>query len=106
MVSSAQREITYSVEHFYPKHPGHPLAPLTAEYHGYFKKHGIDHSHLHIAGDNDGSIDLLIDGKTDFSMDAHPAMLIEANAHGKAVGYADGGTTTWKVEVPVAVDTL
>ena len=45
MAASTQREITYSVEHFYPKHPGHPLAPLTAEYHGYFKKHGIDHSH-------------------------------------------------------------
>jgi hypothetical protein len=30
----------------------------------------------------------------------------EAKAHGKAVGYADGGTITWKVEVPVAVDTL
>jgi ABC-type nitrate/sulfonate/bicarbonate transport system substrate-binding protein len=83
MAASTQREVTYSVEHFYPKHPGHPLAPLTAEYHGYFKKHGIDHSHLHIAGDNDGSIDLLIEGKTDFSMDAHPAMLIEANAQGK-----------------------
>ncbi len=30
-------------------------------------------------------------------------MVSEANAHGKAVGYADGGTATWKVEVPVAV---
>lgn len=76
-------EIIYSVEHFYPKHPGHPLAPLTAEYQGYFKKDGIDRSHLVIAGDNDGSLDLLIQGKTDFSMDAHPAMLIEANARGK-----------------------
>jgi ABC-type nitrate/sulfonate/bicarbonate transport system substrate-binding protein len=83
VASSRQREITYSVEHFYPKHPGHPLAPLTAEYHGYFKKDGIDHSHLLIAGDNDGSLDLLVQGKTDFSMDAHPAMLIEANARGK-----------------------
>jgi ABC-type nitrate/sulfonate/bicarbonate transport system substrate-binding protein len=76
-------ELTYSVEHFYPKHPGHPLAPLTAEYQGYFKKTGIDHAHLVIAGDNDGSIDLLLAGKTDFSMDAHPAMLIEANARGR-----------------------
>jgi ABC-type nitrate/sulfonate/bicarbonate transport system substrate-binding protein len=76
-------EITYSVEHFYPKHPGHPLAPLTAEYHGYFRKNGIDHSHLVIAGDNDGSLDLLLQGKTEFSMDAHPAMVIEANAGGK-----------------------
>jgi ABC-type nitrate/sulfonate/bicarbonate transport system substrate-binding protein len=83
MASSSQREITYSVEHFYPKHPGHPLAPLTAEYHGYFKKDGIDHSHLLMAGDNTGSLDLLNEGKTDFSMDAHPAMLIEANAHGR-----------------------
>jgi ABC-type nitrate/sulfonate/bicarbonate transport system substrate-binding protein len=83
MASSSQREITYSVEHFYPKHPGHPLAPLTAEYHGYFKKDGVDHSHLLIAGDNTGSLDLLIAGKTDFSMDAHPAMLIEANTQGR-----------------------
>jgi len=83
MAASTQREVTYSVEHFYPKHPGHPLAPLTAEYQGYFRKDGIAHSHLQIAGDNDGSIDLLIQGKTDFSMDAHPAMLIEANARGK-----------------------
>jgi ABC-type nitrate/sulfonate/bicarbonate transport system substrate-binding protein len=83
MSGSTRSEVTYSVEHFYPKHPGHPLAPLTAQYHGYFKKHGIDHSHLLIAGDNDGSLDLLIEGKTDFSMDAHPAMLIEANARGK-----------------------
>lgn len=82
MASSMQREVTYSVEHFYPKHPGHPLAPLTAEYHGYFKKDGIDRSHLVIAGDNTGSLDLLLQGKTDFSMDAHPAMLIEANARG------------------------
>jgi ABC-type nitrate/sulfonate/bicarbonate transport system substrate-binding protein len=83
MASSSQREITYSVEHFYPKHPGHPLAPLTAEFHGYFKKDGIDHSHLLIAGDNTGSLDLLNQGKTDFSMDAHPEMLIEANAQGR-----------------------
>jgi ABC-type nitrate/sulfonate/bicarbonate transport system substrate-binding protein len=80
MAASTQREVTYSVEHFYPKHPGHPLAPLTAEYHGYFKKDGIDESDLMIAGDNTGSIDLLLEGKTDFSMDAHPAMLIEASA--------------------------
>jgi ABC-type nitrate/sulfonate/bicarbonate transport system substrate-binding protein len=79
----ASREVTYSVEHFYPKHPGHPLAPLTAEYHGYFRKDGIERSHLVIAGDNEGSIDLLLQGKTEFSMDAHPAMLIEANARGK-----------------------
>lgn len=83
MAASSKKEITYSVEHFYPKHPGHPLAPLTAEYQGYFRTDGIDHSHLLIAGDNSGSIDLLIDGKTDFSMDAHPAMLIEANARGQ-----------------------
>jgi ABC-type nitrate/sulfonate/bicarbonate transport system substrate-binding protein len=83
MPGFTQREITYSVEHFYPKHPGHPLAPLTAEYHGYFKKDGIDHGHLLIAGDNTGSLDLLNEGKSDFSMDAHPAMLIEANAQGR-----------------------
>jgi ABC-type nitrate/sulfonate/bicarbonate transport system substrate-binding protein len=77
------KEVVYSVEHFYPKHPGHPLAPLTAEYHGYFKKNGIDKSQLLIAGDNTGSIDLLLQGKTGFSMDAHPAMVIEANAHGR-----------------------
>jgi ABC-type nitrate/sulfonate/bicarbonate transport system substrate-binding protein len=75
-------EVTYSVEHFYPKHPGHPLAPLTAEYQGYFKQNGILRSHLVIAGDNEGSMDLLREEKTDFSMDAHPAMLIEANACG------------------------
>jgi ABC-type nitrate/sulfonate/bicarbonate transport system substrate-binding protein len=83
MAALTNREVTYSVEHFYPKHPGHPLAPLTAEYQGYFKGAGVDRSHLVIAGDNDGSIDLLNQGKTDFSMDAHPAMLIEANARGQ-----------------------
>src|SRR5262245_39911094 len=83
MAAADRREIIYSVEHFYPKHPGHPLAPLTAEYQDYFKKYGIERSHLQIAGDNDGSIELLIKGATDFSMDAHPAMLIEANAQGK-----------------------
>jgi ABC-type nitrate/sulfonate/bicarbonate transport system substrate-binding protein len=83
MPASTRREVAYSVEHFYPKHPGHPLAPLTAEYQGYFKKASIDHSHLVIAGDNTGSLDLLNEGKTDFSMDAHPAMLIEANAQGR-----------------------
>jgi ABC-type nitrate/sulfonate/bicarbonate transport system substrate-binding protein len=85
MPSSTMKEVVYSVEHFYPKHPGHPLAPLTAEYHGYFKKDGVDESHLVIAGDNTGSIELLLAGKTDFSMDAHPAMLIEANAKGRDV---------------------
>jgi len=78
-----QKEIVYSVEHFYPKHPGHPIAPLTAETHGYFDKEAIARSHLEIAGDNTGSIDLLVEGKTNFSMDAHPAMLVEANARGE-----------------------
>jgi ABC-type nitrate/sulfonate/bicarbonate transport system substrate-binding protein len=77
------KEIVYSVEHFYPKHPGHPIAPLTAETHGYFDKQAIPRSHLDIAGDNTGSIDLLVEGKTNFSMDAHPAMLVEANARGE-----------------------
>jgi ABC-type nitrate/sulfonate/bicarbonate transport system substrate-binding protein len=78
-----QKEVVYSVEHFYPKHPGHPIAPLTAETHGYFDKKAITRSRLEIAGDNTGSIDLLIAGKTNFSMDAHPAMLVEANARGE-----------------------
>jgi len=82
LAASYQPEVTYSVEHFYPKHPGHPLAPLTAEYQGYFKQSGIVRSHLVVAGDNEGSIDLLGEEKIDFSMDAHPAMLIEANARG------------------------
>ncbi|HWP57396.1 MAG TPA: ABC transporter substrate-binding protein [Candidatus Acidoferrales bacterium] len=82
MARSRPRQITYSVEHFYPKHPGHPIAPLTAEFRGYFREAGITGSHLVIAGDNEGSIDLLVEGKTDFSMDAHPAMLIEAKARG------------------------
>jgi len=30
----------------------------------------------------------------------------EAKAHGKAVGYADGNTITWKVEVRVEVQML
>jgi ABC-type nitrate/sulfonate/bicarbonate transport system substrate-binding protein len=83
LAKSINDEIVYSVEHFYPKHPGHPIAPLTAEFHGYFRETGIVASQLVIAGDNTGSIDLLIQGKTDFSMDAHPAMLIEASAQGK-----------------------
>jgi ABC-type nitrate/sulfonate/bicarbonate transport system substrate-binding protein len=78
-----QNEIVYSVEHFYPKHPGHPIAPLTAEQRGYFAKTAISRSHLQIAGDNTGSIDLLIQGKTNFTMDAHPAMLVEASARGE-----------------------
>jgi len=78
-----QREVTYSVEHFYPKHPGHPMAALTAQARGYFRDDSIQNSHLVIAGDNEGTIELLVQGKTEFSMDAHPAMLIEANARGK-----------------------
>jgi hypothetical protein len=39
-------------------------------------------------------------------MRVRKGIVSEANAHGKAVGYADGGTATWKVEVPVAVDML
>ncbi len=83
MPSSVQKEIVYSVEHFYPKHPAHPIAPLTADHHGYFRKESIQSANLVIAGDNTGSIDRLIDGTIDFSMDAHPAMLIEANSQGK-----------------------
>lgn len=83
MPSSIQKEIAYSVEHFYPKHPAHPIAPLTAESHGYFRQESIQATHLVIAGDNTGSIDRLLDGRTNFSMDAHPAMLIEANDQGK-----------------------
>ena len=30
----------------------------------------------------------------------------EANAHGKAVRYADGNTTIWKIEVQVEANTL
>jgi hypothetical protein len=30
----------------------------------------------------------------------------KANAHGKAVRYADGNTTIWKIEVQVEVDML
>jgi ABC-type nitrate/sulfonate/bicarbonate transport system substrate-binding protein len=74
--------LTYSVEHFYAKHPGHPVAPLTAEYYGLFRESGIGNTELVIAGDNDGSVRLLVDGQTAFCMDAHPAMLIEANAQG------------------------
>ncbi|MBM2812377.1 MAG: transporter substrate-binding protein, partial [Chloroflexi bacterium] len=35
-----------------------------------------------VAGDNDGSIRMLAEGRTSFAMDAHPEMLIEANAKG------------------------
>jgi len=83
MIYSPKREIVYSVEHFYPKHPGHPIAPLTAEHRGFFREEGVASSTLAIAGDDTGSIDLLLAGKTAFSMDAHPAMVIEANAQGK-----------------------
>ena len=85
MVHLSRQEIVYSVEHFYPKHPNHPVAPLTAEYRGYFRDGGFGTSQLLVAGDNTESIDLLVGGKTDISMDAHPAMLIEANARGKEV---------------------
>jgi len=40
------REAVYSVEHFYPKHPEHPIAPLTADFHSYFREEGIEKSHL------------------------------------------------------------
>jgi ABC-type nitrate/sulfonate/bicarbonate transport system substrate-binding protein len=83
MIHSTTRRIVYSVEHFYPKHPGHPIAPLTAEHRGFFREEGVASSALAIAGDDTGSIDLLLEGKTAFSMDAHPAMVIEANAAGK-----------------------
>lgn len=83
MTHQTKREIVYSVEHFYPKHPGHPIAPLTAEHRGFFREEGVGSSRLAIAGDDTGSIDLLLEGKTAFSMDAHPAMVIEANAQGK-----------------------
>ena len=84
-MTQSKSEVVYSVEHFYPKHPEHPIAPLTAQFHGYFREEGVGESHLVIAGDDDGSIRLLLEGKTDFSMDAHPAMVIEENARGKDV---------------------
>ena len=40
------REAVYSVEHFYPRHPEHSIAPLTADFHGYFREEGIEKSHL------------------------------------------------------------
>lgn len=82
MNSSTSDEMIYSVEHFYPKHPNHPVAPLTAETQGYFRDEGVGGSRLVIAGDNTGSITLLAAGETNISMDAHPAMLIEACAGG------------------------
>ena len=44
------REAVYSVEHFYPKHPEHPIAPLTADFHSYFREEGIEKSHLRQKG--------------------------------------------------------
>ncbi len=82
MATTPAQSVTYSVEHFYPKHPGHPFAPLMAEYRGLFKEAGLPTSELVVAGDVDGSIRLLADGKTSFAMDAHPDMLLEAHAQG------------------------
>ena len=39
-------------------------------------------------------------------MPMRKGMVSEAKARGKAAGYADGGTATWKVEVEVEVYTL
>jgi ABC-type nitrate/sulfonate/bicarbonate transport system substrate-binding protein len=82
MAMTPGQSATYSVEHFYPKHPGHPFAPLTAEYRGIFREAGLPSTELVIAGDDDGSVRLLVEGKTGFSMDAHPDMLLEAHAQG------------------------
>ncbi len=82
---ASARAIVYSVEHFYPKHPEHPIAPLTAEVHGYFREEELDKSGFLIAGDDTGSIDKLLTGETDVAMDAQPAMVIEENAKGKDV---------------------
>ena len=82
-ISRARPELLYSVEHFYPTHPDHPLATLTAEHHGYFRQEGIGKVSLGIAGDDTGSIDYLVDGTTHFSIDAHPLMVMQANAEGK-----------------------
>jgi ABC-type nitrate/sulfonate/bicarbonate transport system substrate-binding protein len=81
----SNREVVYSVEHFYPKHPEHPIAPLTAQFHGYFHEAELEKTRLMIAGDDTGSIDKLLAGESDISMDAHPAMIIEENAKGKDV---------------------
>jgi ABC-type nitrate/sulfonate/bicarbonate transport system substrate-binding protein len=82
---ASEREVIYSVEHFYPKHPEHPIGPLTAQVHGYFLEEDLAKSTLSIVGDDMGSIDKLLSGETDISMDAQPAMLIEENARGKDV---------------------
>lgn len=82
MATTVGQSATYSVEHFYPKHPGHPFAPFTAEYRGLFREAGLPSTELVVAGDDDGSVRLLVDGQTGFSMDAHPDMLLEAHAQG------------------------
>jgi len=84
-VSRGKPEVFYSVEHFYPTHPDHPLATLTAEHHGYFQQEGIRKVTLGIAGDDTGSIDYLVQGTTHFSIDAHPLMVMQANAAGKEI---------------------
>ena len=84
-MAADNHEVIYSVEHFYPKHPEHPIAPLTAEIHGYFREEELAKSRLLIAGDDTGTIDKLLAGETDISMDAHPAMVIEENAKGRDV---------------------
>jgi hypothetical protein len=43
----------------------------------------LEKTRLMIAGDDMGSIDKLLAGENDISMDAHPAMIIEENAKGK-----------------------
>ncbi len=39
-------------------------------------------------------------------MPTESRIVSEANAHGKAVGYADGNTVAWKVEVQLEVQML
>ncbi|MBM2812211.1 MAG: transporter substrate-binding protein, partial [Chloroflexi bacterium] len=83
MAAAPAGNLVYSVEHFYAKHPGHPIAPLSAEHFGLFRDAGLLTSpQMIVAGDNDGSIRMLSEGRTSFAMDAHPEMLIEANAQG------------------------
>lgn len=84
-ISQSKPEVFYSVEHFYPTHPDHPLATLTAEHHGYFSQEGLGRVALGIAGDDTGSIDYLVKGVTHFSIDCHPLMVMQENAAGKDV---------------------
>lgn len=80
-------EVVYSVEHFYAKHPEHPIAPLMGLHHGFLQEAGLRKAHLTISNTDVAAVEQVAEDKVDIAMDAHPIVAMQARARGQDIHF-------------------